>query len=96
MQFLVTNFQPSKCNREYANAASVARQAIGNICFQGSGSFTTKMLDVTAEGFSSIVPVENAEGKQVWKPLKAILKKFAQTSSYIINRNEIIQMIRNT
>ena len=23
------------------------------------------MLDVTAEGFSSIVPVENAEGKQV-------------------------------
>jgi len=32
---------------------------------EGSGSFTTKMLDVTAEGFSSIVPVENAEGKQM-------------------------------
>jgi len=32
---------------------------------EGSGSFTTKMIDVTAEGFSSIVPVENEEGKQV-------------------------------
>jgi hypothetical protein len=32
---------------------------------EGSGSFTTKMLDVTAEGFSSIVPVETAEGKQM-------------------------------
>jgi len=32
---------------------------------EGSGSFTTKMIDVTAEGFSSIVPVEDAEGKQM-------------------------------
>jgi len=32
---------------------------------EGSGSFTTKMIDVTAEGFSSIVPVENEDGKQV-------------------------------
>ena len=30
------------------------------------------MLDVTAEGFSSIVPVENAEGKQAKK--KYLLK----------------------
>merc|ERR1719431_29613 len=32
---------------------------------EGSGSFSTKMFDVTAEGFSSILPVENPEGKQV-------------------------------
>jgi len=32
---------------------------------EGSGSFTTKMLNVTAEGFSSILPAENKEGKQV-------------------------------
>jgi len=32
---------------------------------EGSGSFSTKMFDVTAEGFSSILPVENSEGKQV-------------------------------
>ena len=31
------------------------------------------MLDVTAEGFSSIVPVENAEGKQAKK--KYLLKQ---------------------
>lgn len=32
---------------------------------EGSGSFTTKMLDVTAEGFSSILPVEGTQGGQV-------------------------------
>ena len=36
-----------------------------DLFLKGSGSFTTKMIDVTAEGFSSIVPVENEDGKQV-------------------------------
>ena len=32
---------------------------------EGSGSFTTKMTGVTAVGQSNILPVQNANGKQV-------------------------------
>jgi len=32
---------------------------------EGSGTFTTKMLDVTSDGFSSITPVIDANGKKV-------------------------------
>ena len=39
---------------------------------EGSGSFSTKMLDVTAEGFSSILPVESPEGKQVHNLLSTL------------------------
>ena len=69
------NFPGIKMRHKYTNASidtiicsNSSTQLNIEVCkfiCQGSGSFTTKMLDVTAEGFSSIVPVENAEGKQV-------------------------------
>ena len=71
------NFPGIKMRHKYTNASidtiicsNSSTQLNIEVCkffCQGSGSFTTKMLDVTAEGFSSIVPVENAEGKQVNK-----------------------------
>ena len=73
--FLVSIFQASKCDTNIPMPVLVQESVatpvpsltlkFAKFIYQGSGSFTTKMLDVTAEGFSSIVPVENAEGKQV-------------------------------
>ena len=42
------------------------------------------MIDVTAEGFSSIVPVENEEGKQVFPQLSSHVRLWAENSQKIL------------